>query len=216
MLSSTTRIALCTSRGHSRCFVSSSRLSSQKIPWFVTPDDPDDFPLEARLKQRRTPSLQTTSQVPPLPRDVPDHLRELHSALCVSPFLETSALTVTRPVQPLPAPPLPVLRSRGVRRKRGGTDAGDGIAMPGNGIWSWFVMAQVKEGTEMKGSINNVVKGIRTVVPLRDPKLVLPPNRRYNSTDGWALLDVGDFAVHVLSREARQKWFPDPNIPIIP
>ena len=38
--------------------------------------------------------------------------------------------------------------------------------------------------------------------------IYIPPNRRQLSTEGWEMLDIGDFAVHVLSREAREKWFP--------
>jgi len=81
--------------------------------------------------------------------------------------------------------------------------------MPGNGLWDWFVLAQVKEGTEGKGSINRVVKGVRKTIKqlaLGDSSM-LPPKRKQSFTDGWAMLDAGDFAVHVVSRDAREKWF---------
>ncbi|KAF8515878.1 hypothetical protein JB92DRAFT_2912958 [Gautieria morchelliformis] len=52
--------------------------------------------------------------------------------------------------------------------------------MPTHGIWSWFVLAQVKEGTERKGSINNVIQVVRKTVrmqlqpPLLQQALTLP------------------------------------------
>jgi len=189
----------------------STATTSHRIPWFVSPDEPD-FPLDVRRRvQPQTLPTQSTSQLLPLPEDTPDHLRKLHHELSTSPYLETSTLVVTRPVEPPAGPPLPFLRSKGSRRKRGGTDAGIGIDVPGNGLWSWFVFAQVKEGTEGKNSINSVVKAVRKTLgqlASNDPSLALPPNRKQSPTDGWAMLDVGDFAVHILSRAAREKWFP--------
>lgn len=41
-----------------------------------------------------------------------------------------------------------------------------------------------------------------------DPPVQLPPNKKRRVQDGWGMLDAGDFAVHVLSRSARQKFFP--------
>jgi hypothetical protein len=39
--------------------------------------------------------------------------------------------------------------------------------------------------------------------------VLLPPNRKRKVNDGWGMLDAGDFAVHVLSRAARQQYFPE-------
>ena len=41
-----------------------------------------------------------------------------------------------------------------------------------------------------------------------DPPQTLPPNRKRRIQDGWGMLDAGDFAVHILSRSAREKFFP--------
>lgn len=40
------------------------------------------------------------------------------------------------------------------------------------------------------------------------PPLPLPPNSKRRVDDGWAMIDAGEFAVHVLSKEARAKFFP--------
>ncbi|KAF8590481.1 hypothetical protein K439DRAFT_1627763 [Ramaria rubella] len=187
----------------------SSHTTSQRIPWFISPDDPD-FPFDAPRLQLRPP-VQPTSNLPPLPEDTPEHLRLLHAELCTSPYLETSSLKIIRPVEPPPGPPLPFMRPRGSRRKRGGTDSGVGIEMPINGLWSWFLLAQVKEGTERKGSINRVIKDVNKALrqlASHDPSLILPSKRKRAPTDGWAMLDVGEFAVHILSRTARETWFP--------
>jgi hypothetical protein len=39
------------------------------------------------------------------------------------------------------------------------------------------------------------------------PPIALPPNQRQRMLDGWALIDGGEFAVHVMSKEARERYF---------
>ena len=42
--------------------------------------------------------------------------------------------------------------------------------------------------------------------------IVIPPkskSKSANTQDGWAMLDLGEYAVHVLSASARLKWFSD-------
>ena len=39
--------------------------------------------------------------------------------------------------------------------------------------------------------------------------MVLPPNRKRRVEDGWGMVDAGEFAVHVLGRNARAKFFPE-------
>jgi len=68
-------------------------------------------------------------------------------------------------------------------------------------------MAQVKEGTENKGAIESVVRVIRKALLTVDPPLPLPPNSKRRMHNGWAMIDAGDFAVHILSKEAREKYF---------
>lgn len=132
--------ARATSTSSQSCL--SSAATSVRVPWFVSPDNDSDFPFDVRLNNEQD---QPTSQALPIPDGVPDHLRTLHTQLCTSPYLEMSSLRIMRPPEPLPAPPLPFMRPRGSRRKRGGTDAGVGIDMPMHGIWSWFVLAQVRD-----------------------------------------------------------------------
>ncbi len=85
----------------------------------------------------------------------------------------------------------------------------------------------MKEGTENRGAIESVVRQVRQSVRVHacsastitiesiahlqllkeDPPVALPPRRR-EIRDGWAMIDAGDFAVHVLSKTARAKFFP--------
>jgi len=85
--------------------------------------------------------------------------------------------------------------------------AGEGTGEPA-GFWRWVIIAQVKEGTESRGSIEAVIRGARKALKESHPEVPLPPKtRRAASEDGWGMLDVGETAVHVLSRQAREKWF---------
>jgi ribosomal silencing factor RsfS len=40
-----------------------------------------------------------------------------------------------------------------------------------------------------------------------EPPLPLAPNSKRRMHYGWAMVDAGDFAVHVLSKAAREKYF---------
>jgi len=94
----------------------------------------------------------------------------------------------------------------------------------------YISLAQVKEGTEKRGSIESVVRLVRKTVceePLvvndspyscfvqllsTDPPLQLPRNTRKDTYDEWAMVDAGEFAVHVLSAAARWRYFGDRSL----
>jgi ribosomal silencing factor RsfS len=40
-----------------------------------------------------------------------------------------------------------------------------------------------------------------------EPPLPLAPNSKRRMHYGWAMVDAGEFAVHVLSKGAREKYF---------
>ena len=40
-----------------------------------------------------------------------------------------------------------------------------------------------------------------------DPPLQLSKKTRTDTHDGWAMVDAGEFAVHVLSAQARERYF---------
>jgi len=40
-----------------------------------------------------------------------------------------------------------------------------------------------------------------------EPGLPLAPNSKRRMNHGWAMIDAGEFAVHVLSKDAREKYF---------
>jgi hypothetical protein len=88
----------------------------------------------------------------------------------------------------------------------------------------------VKEGTEKRGSIESTVRLVRKTVcdgtllvngtPYSgsmqllsmDPPLQLPRYTRKEIYDGWAMVDAGEFAVHVLSAVARARYFSDQSL----
>ena len=40
-----------------------------------------------------------------------------------------------------------------------------------------------------------------------EPPFLLPPKSRRQAETGWVMIDAGPFAIHVLSKEAREKYF---------
>ncbi|GLB35007.1 putative ribosomal silencing factor during starvation [Lyophyllum shimeji] len=172
------------------------RSYSTALPWFV---DQSPVPHPPHLPRR-------VVSTPPLPDNTPSTLRELHAQLAQSPHLDASTLVVSEAIPRQPGPPLPPRKPQG-RRKRGGTYAGNSVYDVPGGLWNWVVMAQVKEGTESKGAIESVVRVIRKALLSVEPPLPLPPNSKRRMHNGWAMVDAGDFAVHVLSKEAREKYF---------
>ncbi|EJU05469.1 hypothetical protein DACRYDRAFT_43354, partial [Dacryopinax primogenitus] len=90
------------------------------------------------------------------------------------------------------------------KRGRGSRDAGQGVGEPG-GFWRWVVVVQVREGTKGRGSVEAVLRSLRVLLSKQHPSLPLPPRTRKQAEDGWAMLDLGDTAVHILSRTARDK-----------
>ncbi|KAG5727668.1 hypothetical protein E4T56_gene12260 [Termitomyces sp. T112] len=173
------------------------RAYSTALPWFV--DEP--LPSSSRSSLPRP-----AANVPDIPENTPQIIKQLHTQLAQSPHLDPSTLMVSESIAPPPGPPLPLRAPQG-KRKRGGTYAGESAYDIPGGIWNWVVMAQVKEGTENKGAIESVVRVVRKALLTIDPPLPLPPNAKRRMHNGWAMIDAGDFAVHILSREAREKYF---------
>ncbi|KAG6878733.1 hypothetical protein C0993_011548 [Termitomyces sp. T159_Od127] len=190
------------------CLRAVRRAYSSALPWFV--DEAPALPARAR----------PAPAVPDVPANTPAVIRLLHTQLAQSPHLEPSKLLVSESIARPPGPALPFRAPQG-RRKRGGTYAGESAYDVPGGIWNWVVIAQawsfllfgaladtrqVKEGTEDKGAIESVVRVVRKTLLSTEPPLALPPNSK-RTHNGWALIDAGDFAVHILSREAREKYW---------
>ncbi|KAJ7582801.1 hypothetical protein C8J56DRAFT_231672 [Mycena floridula] len=179
------------------CYFRRLSTGPASIPWFVDPPQPS------------TPTLvrHRLEVLPPLPEEAPRSLKELHSELSKSPYLEPSTLLITRPIT---AASLPETRHRapaGRRRVRGGAFPGDSAYDVPGGLWSWILLAQVKDGTEDKGSIESVVRAVRRILLQLQPPLPLPPNSKRRMHNGWAMVDAGDFAIHVMSRDLRETYF---------
>ncbi|KIK59743.1 hypothetical protein GYMLUDRAFT_74182 [Collybiopsis luxurians FD-317 M1] len=166
-------------------------------PWFV---DHNSLPSPTPL----------VSRAPPLPQDAPKILCDLHSQLAQSPHLELSKLQITRALSREMGPPLPLRAAHG-KRKRGGTFAGESAFDIAGSLWNWTVFAEVKEGTEKKGAIESVVRQVRKSLLAAQPPLPLAPNSKRRMQNGWAMIDGGDFAVHVLSKSVREKYFNSDN-----
>ncbi|KAF9451086.1 hypothetical protein P691DRAFT_663973 [Macrolepiota fuliginosa MF-IS2] len=188
-------------------FQSSRSLTSAAAPtapWFV--DQEYERPLPSRqLPPHLKPAPPTVASVP---EDAPEPVKLVHAALSRSPHLDPLTLVSSHAVAPPPGPPLPLKAPQG-RRKRGSTYGGESMFDVPGGIWSWTVIAQVKEGTENRGAIESVVRSVRKMLATIDPPLPLVPKSKRRMANGWAMVDAGDFAVHVLSRAAREKYFGD-------
>ncbi|KAH7910657.1 hypothetical protein BJ138DRAFT_1173027 [Hygrophoropsis aurantiaca] len=173
--------------------------AAQPTPWFV-----DSEPSLVESLRHAPPHLAPNPN--DLPDGVPENIKQLYSQLRHSPYLDPSTLSVQTPVNLLPGPPLPKNIPKG-RRKRGRTYSGEGLVEEPEGIWNWILTAQVKEGTENRGSIEAVVRIVRKTLLAMEPPLSLPPNSKRRMHNGWAMIDAGSFAVHIISSEARQKYF---------
>ncbi|KAJ7940716.1 hypothetical protein B0H13DRAFT_1939555 [Mycena leptocephala] len=163
-------------------------------PWFVERAKPVRLP---------PPHLRP----PPLPDDAPQPVKDLHAELIKSPLLDPPSILVSQPRSLPEGPPLPHREPQG-RRKRGRTYAGESAYDVPGSLWSWTVMAQVKEGTENKGAIESVVRVVRKTLLGAQPPLPIPPNAKQRVNNGWAMIDAGSFAVHVLSKHAKDRYFP--------
>lgn len=186
-------------------------------PWFISEEEaqPDDL-----LELLNPSPLKVSTLTPPsapehvLPMNTPSHLQVFYGILKSSPFFEPNRIRIlpsgTDETVPVPAPPLPSVRQKGRRRFRGGTDFGPGVETPGMGeeIWPWLVFAQIKEGVNRRAMLNQLIGSCKKSLP--DYRLYLSRDSKGSNepTDGWTLIDAGDFAIHLLNDQAKQKWFP--------
>lgn len=154
------------SRSLTRTSTTNESVSASR-PWFLTDED-DVPPTTGHLTQQEPEQTNASLRpaAPPLPPSLPPHLLTLYAHLSQSPLLNVSSLVVRRPPplteDDLAATNIPFRRPQG-RRRRGGTETGDGFTEPG-GMWDWHVVAEVKEGTEGRGAIEAVVRSARATV----------------------------------------------------
>ncbi|KAJ7109295.1 hypothetical protein C8R44DRAFT_635362 [Mycena epipterygia] len=171
------------------------------VPWFLDP-----AANAARQPARQAPPHLRLNDPPPVPFDAPQPVKDLHAQLIQSPLLDLPFLLVSQPRSLPQGPPLPHREPQG-RRKRGGTYHGESMYDVPGSLWSWIVMAQVKEGTENKGAIESLVRVVRKTLLAVEPPLPIPPNSKQRVNNGWAMIDAGTFAVHVLSKQAKERYF---------
>ncbi|KAI0081377.1 hypothetical protein K474DRAFT_1587808 [Panus rudis PR-1116 ss-1] len=190
---------------------------STAVPWFVdpseyTPSSSQTTPQPSTSQSQPLPAHSSLTPHPPLPTELPPTsvLAQLYYTLTTSPHIEPGTLLVREPIPTALGPPLPPAAPKG-RRKRGRTYFGEGISegLETGGLWNWIMLAQVKEGTENRGGIESVVRLVRKTLLSANPPLSVPHSSKRKVSDGWAMLDAGDFAVHVLSKDAKEKFFPE-------
>jgi len=170
------------------------------VPWF----------MQREHDRPQIIAEEIQPELPPLPSDIPSHLHILYNHLATLPLLDRSSILVSRPLPPRPSPPIQFRKPQGRRRRGGHLDAGEGVGEPPS-PWNWIVLAEVKQGTEGKGAIDVIMRSARQVLVSTHPHLALPPKKSIgrNTQDGWGFLDAGDTAIHILSKDAREKWFSD-------
>ncbi|KAG8703039.1 hypothetical protein FRC08_003101 [Ceratobasidium sp. 394] len=178
--------------------------TGDSLPWFMR---------EANTNE----TAQPVSVEPPhagnqaLPNGLPEHLVTLHRHLSQSPLLAPFTLRICKPnsIRSRTASEdltLPYSRAKG-RRRRGVHDAGQSVGEPDD-MWSWYVIAEVKEGTEGRGAIETVIRNAQKELLKNYPQLPIPRklSRKWTG-DGWEVLDLGDSLLHVVSREKSQHLF---------
>ncbi|KZT60370.1 hypothetical protein CALCODRAFT_553654 [Calocera cornea HHB12733] len=173
-------------------------------PWFLR------GPGAYRPRAPSPPLPAPTSLAPPPPPHSPPHIISIHAHLASLPQLDPATIYAGPPIH-RPYNLDEAYDPPKGRRGRGSRYAGEGFGEI-SGLWSWWVVAQVKEGTEGRGAVDAVVRSTRAVLTKQHPELRLPPRSRRAALDGWAMLDLGDTAVHILSRSARDKWFTDRDL----
>lgn len=136
--------------------------TENKLPWFMREETAtlEENTLSA-LEEFPRPSKQS------LPNDLPEHLVTLHQHLGQSPLLAQSTIRIYTPTSFKSRNlsddlTLPYSRAKG-RRRRGVHDAGESVGEP-NDMWNWYVLAEVKEGTEGRGAIEAVIRSAQKEV----------------------------------------------------
>ncbi|KAF8744789.1 pirin family, partial [Rhizoctonia solani] len=173
---------------HLRKFGSSNE--GARVPWFM---DEQTYPNET------TATINSTQTECILPNNIPEHLIALYEHLSQSPLLG-SAPRICKPSS-LPSRNLNDMalaysQPKG-RRRRGVHDAGESVGEPDD-MWSWYMIAQVKEGTECRGAIESVIRSAQKELLNKYPNLPIPRKlSRRRTSDGWEVLDMGDSLLHV-------------------
>ncbi|KAJ1310387.1 hypothetical protein OPQ81_007125 [Rhizoctonia solani] len=143
-------------------------------------------------------NLPTQISSESLPKDLPEHLITLQDHLSKSALLD-SAPRICKPSS---------LQSRNLnddltlaysrpkgRRRRGVHDAGETVGEPDD-MWSWYVIAQVKEGTEGRGAIESVIRSAQKELLKNHPYLPIPKKlSRRRTSDGWEFMFAFDNGV---------------------
>jgi len=187
--------------------LSSARPNFSPTPWFVDEEtDSSVVPEQSDLANRKHEGRAVARHVPP-PNNIPNHLRELHAHLITLPLLDSVSVVCASSRDISLEDSLPARRPHG-KRKRGGSSYGsDGVGDP-SPIWEWILEADLKEGAEKRGAVEAVLRSATKTLAEGFPDVPLPTKAALRkSGDGWGFLDLGDSAIHILSKDAKRKWF---------
>ncbi|PVG00227.1 hypothetical protein CPB86DRAFT_729775 [Serendipita vermifera] len=177
-------------------------------PWFV--DEEPELPKPQTTERARI-------ELPKDAKDAPKHVQTAFTFLAQSPLIEPSTLALSHPLSAEEQPdgdlPLPLLKkvqkSRGKQKERGyGRGVGEG---PGQGVYLWELVAQVRQGSEVRGGVEVVASSLRQMLKREYPGLLVPSRSNHkDQRDGWTMIDLGNSAIHICSRRAWQLWM-DPS-----
>ncbi|KAG9126555.1 hypothetical protein FRC07_003009 [Ceratobasidium sp. 392] len=185
--------------------------SENNTPWFMRDESHADDATQPPLNEVPRIGNQT------LPADLPEHLATLHRHLSQSPLLAPFTLRICKPSSIRSRTTtddltLPYSRIKG-RRRRGVHDAGESVGEPDD-MWSWYVIAEVKEGTEGRGAIETVIrnaqretihtgKGQATVT-----YMLQGSSQHEDSTGNLGTLNAGDAQWMVAGRGVKHAEMP--------
>ncbi|KZV70651.1 hypothetical protein PENSPDRAFT_631515 [Peniophora sp. CONT] len=183
-------------------------------PWFLDPEDAAEPVLDPldETPGRGIPQPKR-AEVRPLPEGVPDALVYLHKQLLLSPLIEPSELLVREPITMPLGLALPD-RIHGARRKRGSRsmDLGTTLPLSGGGVWDWIVLVQLKEGVDPTRAMSMVMSLTRKSMEACNKTVTLPTRSQWKVGGGWKMVDANDFALHILTQEARQAYFENTDV----
>ncbi|VDC07805.1 unnamed protein product [Peniophora sp. CBMAI 1063] len=203
---------------HPEAWVEATRNKPSKAespaPWFLDPEDTEESALgHIDEKSGRGIPQPKRAEARPLPEGVPDALAHLHKQLLLSPLIEPSELLVREPIAMSLGPALPD-RQHGARRKRGSRniELGSDLPLSGGGVWDWIVLVQLREGVDPTRAMSMIMSSTRKSMVAHNRPVHLPTRSQWKVDSGWKMVDANDFAIHILTKEARQTYFENTDV----
>ncbi|KAI0032324.1 hypothetical protein K488DRAFT_50148 [Vararia minispora EC-137] len=183
--------------------------TEKRTPWFV---DLEEVSFSQTSVGRGLSPFYSSHQPPrpsirPLPDDVPSALQILYVDFARSPLIDPAELLVREPFS-LPLGPALPDTVHGKRRKRGFREIDISSIGPVNSaLWDWVMLVQLKEGIDRTRGVTMLGALAKRTMAKQGQRIQLPPRAKRQVDQGWTMIDANSFAVHILSKEAREKYF---------